>query len=212
MGIIVSSCVTVDHYKIIQQSAVESLAIKDATEFKVKPIDFSAIRPESLGYSNVEEWKADLAPVPKAFEDSFLDLSEMVKNSSNNAYAPKYNFANIVDKKLIFLKKDEPVTSGIVVNIAVKEIIQRWNYFNQKPDEFICDITFTDAANNHQLFSALINVTSWQEASYARSGNGPMLAVGPGLSFSGRLKATAYNLACVLVTVMAQGKIASFYK
>jgi hypothetical protein len=52
---IAASCAAAVYYNTIEQSAGPSEQIKSATEFKVKPIDFSAINPKDLGYNNSEE-------------------------------------------------------------------------------------------------------------------------------------------------------------
>lgn len=180
---IATSCGAAGYYETMQQPPGESDAIKTASEFKVKPIDFSAIKPADLGYNNADEWKTDLEPVPQAFAEAFPILLKE---------------ANISNKKITMVKKDEPVTSGIVVEVAVKSIAVKWNYFSAQPDEFMCNITLTNAANNQKLFSGVVNVNS-------RSGN-PWAQAHKG-SFSNRLQTAAYNIAWVLTKIMSLGKI-----
>jgi hypothetical protein len=200
---IISSCKTTDNYhrtiyRTNQQPAVASATIKDAAEFKVKPIDFSAINPTYLGYANANEWKADLESVPQAFADALLQLDEEAKTIASDTPPPKY--------KVIMLKENEPISSGIIVSVIVKSITQKWTYGSKNPDEFLCNVTFTDASNKQVLFSSIVTVTSKQATLYI-GGNRGLFPVGPGMSFSSRLKAAAYNMAQVLTTIMRQGKI-----
>jgi hypothetical protein len=180
---IASSCGAAAYYATIEQPSTASEAIKSATEFNVKPIDFGAIKPVDLGYSKAEEWKADLEPVPQAFAEAFPIL---------------FKEANVSNKKIIMLKKGEQVKSGIVVDITVKSIILKYNYFTAQPDELICSLTFTDAASGQKLFSGEVNVNS-------RSGNPWGQAYKA--SFSNRLQSATYNIAWILTKIMAQGKI-----
>ncbi|MDD5167288.1 MAG: hypothetical protein PHN75_00585 [Syntrophales bacterium] len=195
----VSSCKTT--YKTIRQPSVESAAIKTATEFKVRAIDFSEIRSEDLGYSKEKEWKDDLEYVNKAFADACLSASGMKRG---NVSRPQYN--------IVMLKREASATSGIVVTVSVQNIFQKWNYFDNKPDELLCKVTFTDSSNNKELFSASVIVNSRQEMVYVGGNRGyfpsqGLFPVGPGLSFSGRLKAAAENLVEVLITIMELGII-----
>ena len=105
---IAASCAAAVYYNTIEQSAGSSEQIKSATEFKVKPIDFSAINPKDLGYNNSEEWNTDSKDVPKAFADSFPILLKE---------------AGIENKKVIAIKRDELVSKGIIVDVAVKKLI-----------------------------------------------------------------------------------------
>ena len=180
---IAASCGAAAYYETMQQPAAESAIVKAASEFKIKPIDFSAIKPADLGYSKAEEWKADLEPVPQAFAEAFPIL---------------FKEANVSNKKIIMLKKGEQVGSGIVVDVAVKSIILKYNYFSAQPDELICSLTFTDAASGQKLFSGEVNVNS-------RSGN--PWAQAYKASFSNRLQSAAYNIAWVLTKIMSLGKI-----
>ena len=197
--VIILSCMnrTASYSSTMQQTLAEAAAIKTASEFKVKPIDFSAIKPLELGYGKTEEWIADLEPVPRAFADSFpAVLQELPKEEK------------IQSKKIIMIKKDETVTSGIIIDVSVKEIVLNWKYFRQKPDEFICDVSFTDADSGQKLFSGVVTVNSDRDAgSLYVGGRGPKFAVGPGMSFSGRIQAAANNMAWVMTKVMTHGKI-----
>ena len=180
---VATSCGAAAYYETIGQPSGESAVVKAGSEFKVKPIDFSAIKPADLGYSKAEEWKADIEPVPQAFVEAFPILLKE---------------ANISNKKVTMIKKDEPVINGIVVEVVVKTIAVKWNYFTAQPDELICNLTFIDAANGQKLFSSIVNVNS-------RSGN--PYAQAYKASFSNRLQTAAYNIAWVLTKIMAQGKI-----
>lgn len=180
---IAASCSAAAYYNTIEQSAGPSEQIKSATEFRVKPIDFSAINPKDLGYNTAEEWNTDSKDVPKAFADSFPILLKE---------------AGIESKKVIMIKRDEPVSKGIVVDVAVKKINLKWNYFSGQPDEYLCNVSYTDAGSSQKLFSAVINVNSRAGNPYAQAW---------GMGFSGRLQTAAYNIAWVLTKIMTQGKI-----
>jgi len=180
---IASSCGAAAYYATIEQPSSASELIKSGTEFSVKPIDFGAINPKDLGYNSAEEWKTDSKPVPQAFADAFPVLLKE---------------ANIDNKKVKIISPDERVSKGIVVDVAVKSIILKWNAFAAQPDEFLCNVSFTDAATSQKLFSGVVTVNS-------RSGN--PYAQAWGMSFSNRLQQAAYNIAWVLTKIMAQGKI-----
>ena len=179
---IAASCGAVGYYTTLEQSAGSEM-IKSAGEFSVSPIDFSAINPKDLGYTTNEEWKTDNAGVPGAFADAFPVLLKE---------------ANISSKKVAMVKRDEKVSKGIIVEVAVTKIILNWSYMTARPDEFVCKVTFTSAANGQKLFSGIVNVNS-------RSGN--PYAQAWGASFSNRLQAAAHNIAWVLTKVMVEGKI-----
>jgi hypothetical protein len=106
--------------------------------------------------------------------------------------------ANISNKKVTIVKRDEKISKGIIVEVAVTKIILNWSYMTGRPDEFICKVTFTNAADGQQLFSGTVNVNS-------RSGN--PYAQAWGASFSNRLQTAAYNIAWVLTKVMVAGKV-----
>ena len=180
---IAASCGAAVYYYTIEQPDVSSEQIKSAMEFKVKPIDFSAVNPKDLGYNNSEEWNTDSKDVPKAFADSFPILLKE---------------AGISNKKVIAINRDELVSKGIVVDVAVKKINLKWNYFSGQPDEYICNVSFADAATGQKLFSAVVNVNSRAGNPYAQAW---------GMGFSGRLQTAAYNIAWVLTKIMTQGKI-----
>ena len=180
---IAACCNAAAYYNTIEQPDVSSEQIKSATEFKVKPLDFSAINPKELGYNTSEEWNTDSKDVPKAFADSFPILLKE---------------AGIENKKVSAIKRDELVSKGIVVDVVVKKILVKWNYFSGQPDEYVCNVNFTDAPSGQKLFSAVINVNSRAGNPYAQAW---------GMGFSGRLQTAAYNIAWVLTKIMAQGKI-----
>jgi hypothetical protein len=180
---IAASCGAAAYYNTIEQSAGPSEQIKSAAEFKVRPLDFSAINPKDLGYNTVDEWKVDSKGVPKAFADSFPILLKE---------------AGMESKKVISIKPDESTSKGIVVDVAVKKILVKWNYFSGQPDEYVCNVSFTDTASGQKLFTAIINVNSRAGNPYAQAW---------GMGFSGRLQTAAYNIAWVLTKIMIQGKI-----
>jgi hypothetical protein len=180
---IASSCSAAAYYATIEQPSGASELIKSGTEFSVRPIDFGAVNPKDLGYNSAEEWKTDNKTVPQAFADAFPVLLKE---------------ANIENKKVKIISQDERISKGIVVDVAVKSIILKWNAFMAQPDEFLCNVTFTDAATGQKLFSGVVTVNS-------RSGN--PYAQAWGASFSNRLQQAAYNIAWVLTKIMAQGKI-----
>jgi hypothetical protein len=177
-----TSCFAVGYYSTQEQTAGSDM-IKSASEFSVRPIDFSAINAKDLGYTNNEEWKTDLTPVPGVFADAFPVLLKE---------------ANIGNKKVAIVKRDEKVSKGIIVEVAVTKIILNWSYMTARPDELVCNVIFINAANGQKLFSGIVNVNS-------RSGN--PYAQAWGASFSNRLQAAAYNIAWVLTKVMVEGKI-----
>jgi hypothetical protein len=177
------TCSAVAYYATIERPANASEQIKAANEFSVRPIDFSAINPKDLGYANAEEWIADNKDVPKVFADAFPILLKE---------------ASIENKKVTMLKKDEEVSKGIIVEVAVTKIILNWDTWRAQLDEFICKIAFINAASGQKIFSGMVNVNS-------RSGN-PYAQVWGG-SFSLRLQAAAYNTAWVLTKIMTQGKV-----
>jgi hypothetical protein len=180
---IATSCGAAVYYTTMEQPSGASELIKSATEFNVKPIDFSAINPKDLGYSNSEEWTTDSKDVPTAFADAFPVLLKEAK---------------IENKKIVMIDKGGKVSRGIIVEVAVTKIILNWSFMTAQPDEYICKITFTNAADGKKLFSGIVNVNS-------RAGN-PYAQVW-GAGFSARLSTASYNIAWVLTKIMAQGKI-----
>lgn len=178
-----TSCWAFGYYSTMEQPSEASERIKAASEFNVKPVDFSAINPKDLGYTNPGEWDADRVDVPKAFTDAFPILLQEAK---------------VDNKKVRAIGGDEKIAKGIIVEVAVTKIILKWNFMMARPDEFICKITFTNAANGQKLFSGVVNINS-------RAGN--PFAQGWKASFSGRLNTAAYNMAWVLTKIMTQGKV-----
>ena len=192
---ILSSCAPSNFYKTVQQPPIGSDEIKAAVEFKVRPIDFRAIKYTDMGYASGKEWMEEIESVPQALAEGFK---------------PRYILERKMDKKVIMLKEGDPVASGIVVQTAVRSIVQRWNYFSQEPDEYTCSITFTDAATGRELFSGVVLVKSRpaQTSTVGGSGfGGGGYAVGPELSFGGRLRAGARNIGWVLTKIMKEGRI-----
>ncbi len=180
---IATSCEAAGYYTTMEQTTTASELIKAGTEFNVKNLDFSAINPKDLGYANSGEWDADSKAIPKAFAEAFPVLLKE---------------ANIENKKVSVITGKERINKGIIIEVAVTKIILKWNFMMARPDEFICKVTFTNAADGQKLFSGLVNVNS-------RAGN-PYAQVW-GAGFSARLNTAAYNIAWVLTKIMVQGKI-----
>jgi hypothetical protein len=157
--------------------------IKAAPEFGVLPIDYSAIDPKKLGYTNNAEWNADKNGVPQAFADAFPALLKE---------------ANISNKKVSMIQKTDKISKGILAEVTVSKIILNWNAWTGRPDEYICKITFTNAATGQKLYSGIVNINSL-------SGN--LYAQGWGNSFGRRMQAAAFNMAWVLTKIMADGKL-----
>ncbi len=180
---IATSCGAAGYYTTIEQTSTAPELIKAGAEFNVKNLDFSAINPKDLGYANSGEWDADSKAIPKAFAEAFPVLLKE---------------ANIENKKVSVITGSEKFNKGIIVEVAVTQIILKWSFMMARPDEFICKITFTNAADGQKLFSGIVNVNS-------RSGN--PYAQAWGSSFSNRLQTASYNIAWVLTKIMVQGKI-----
>ena len=170
------------YYKTVEQPPAVSDQIKAGTEFSVLPIDYSAINPKDLGYTNNADWDADKNQVPKTFADSFPVLLKEAKVSNKNVSVIK--------------SADKP-TKGIIVEVAVTKINLNWNAWTNSPDEYVCKITFTNAADGQKLFSGVVNVSTF-------SGN-PFTSAWTG--FSGRMQSAAYNIAWVLTKIMTEGKV-----
>ncbi len=180
---IAATCGAAAYYTTMEQPSTASDIIKSGAEFNVKPIDFSAVNPKDLGYATAAEWEADTKDIPRSFADAFPILLKE---------------ANISNKKIVMINREEKVGRGIIVEVAVTQIILKWNFMMARPDEYICKVTFTNAADGQKLFSGVVNVNS-------RSGN-PYAQVW-GAGFAARLNTASYNIAWVLTKIMAQGKI-----
>jgi hypothetical protein len=180
---IAANCGAAAYYTTMEQPSSPSAQIIAGTDFNVRTIDFGAIVPTELGYTKAEEWITDSKDVPKAFADAFPILLKET---------------NIGNKKVNVIARDEKVSKGIVVDVAVTKIILNWSFMRPRPDEFICKVTFTNAADGQKLFSGIVNVNSM-------SGN-PYTQVW-GAGFSNRLQTAAYNMAWVLTKIMVQGRI-----
>ncbi len=198
-------------YKVINQTAAASGRIKNAAEFKVRDIDYSAINAKELGYSSDEEWKVEKKDIPKTFAES---LSKLARKEG------------IENKKIIMLKHKETANDGIVIEVAVQRIMLNWNYAAQKPDVYLCDINFTDYRNGQKLFSGIVIITTIGEGEMRvgsmrtthsgrfSAGVSFSIPVNPGMpgwegSFNGRLHIAAYNMAWVITKIMLNGEIAS---
>jgi hypothetical protein len=180
---IAANCGAAAYYNTIEQPSAPSMQIKTGTDFNVRAIDFSAIVPTELGYAKAEEWNADSKDVPQVFADAFPVLLKEGK---------------IENKKVNVIARDEPINKGIVVDVAVTKIILKWSFMRPRPDEFICQVTFTNAADGQKLFSGIVNVNSMSGNPYAQIFGG---------GFGGRLQTAAYNVAWVLTKIMVQGRI-----
>lgn len=170
------------YYTTVQQSPAVSERIKAGTDFSVLPIDYSAINPKDLGYTNDADWDADKRAVPKAFADAFPVLLKE---------------ADITNKKISVASGGDKITQGVIAQVAVTRINLNWNAWTNRPDEYVCKITFTDAADGQTLFSGEVNVSTF-------SGN-PFTSAWS--SFGRRMQNAAYNIAWVLTKIMTQGRI-----
>jgi hypothetical protein len=171
------------YYTTTEQPQEASVQIKTATEFGVLPIDFGAIDPKELGYTNNEEWNGDKNGVPPAFADAFPAL---------------FKEANISNKKVSMIQKTDKINKGIIAEVAVSKIILNWNVWTGRPDEYICKITFTNAATGQKLYSGVVNINSLSGNPYAQ---------GWGNSFGRRMQSAAFNIAWVLTKIMTDGKL-----
>jgi ankyrin repeat protein len=186
-------------YKIIRQTDGTAEQIRDTREFKIRDIDYSAVKADALGYSNAEDWNVEKADVPKTYAGS---CSALLKE------------AGAANRKLLFIKHDETVHDGVVVEVAVKRIVLNWDYVDKKPDVYVCDISFTDSRSGRKLYSGLFYITS---RSSKRIGFGQgtgmgIVAVNPNMpdwegTFTGRLHIAAYNMAWIVTKIMVDGKI-----
>jgi len=170
------------YYKTVEQLQMVSTQIKSAMEFSVLPIDYSAINPKDLGYTNNADWDADKNQVPQAFTDSFPIL---LKEANSN-------------KKVTVIKGTDKPATGIVAEVAVTKINLNWNYWTGRPDEYVCKITFTNVADGQKLFSGVVNVSTFSGNPFTHAW---------GASFSGRMQSAAYNMAWVLTKIMTDGKV-----
>lgn len=170
------------YYKTEEQPQTVSTQIKSAMEFSVLPIDYSAINPKDLGYTNNADWDADKNQVPQAFTDSFPIL---LKEANSN-------------KKVTVVKSTDKPATGIVAEVAVTKINLKWNYWTGRPDEYVCKITFTHAADGQKLYSGIFNISTFSGNPFTHAW---------GASFSGRMQSAAYNMAWVLTKIMTDGKV-----
>lgn len=190
---------TTSRYKIVKQEAGPAERIKDAKEFRIKYIDYSAVKANEIGYSNSEDWNRERADVPKTYADA---CSALLKESG------------AANRKISFIKQDETAGDGVVVDVSVKRIVLNWNYADKKPDVYICNISFIDSRSGQKLYSGIVYVTSRDPK---RIGFGAWRGIGnitanpsmPGWegTFSGRLNIAAYNMAWVVTRIMVDGKI-----
>lgn len=171
------------YYTTMEQPQAASDQIKAGNDFSILPIDFSAIDPKELGYPNNEEWNADKNQVPPAFADAFPFLLKE---------------ANITNKKIAMMNKADKINKGIIAEVAVTKIILNWNAWTGRPDEYICKITFTNAANGQKLYSGIVNINSLSGNPYTQ---------GWGNSFGRRMQAAAFNIAWVMTKIMTEGKV-----
>ncbi|MEN6290766.1 MAG: ankyrin repeat domain-containing protein, partial [Methanobacterium sp.] len=187
---------TASRYKIIKQTACLDERIRETKDFKIRYIDYSAVSPNEIGYSNTEEWNVEKAGIPKTFADS---CSTLLKESG------------AANKTLLFIKHDEIVNDGVVVDVYVKRIILNWNHFDKKPDVYVCDINFIDSRNGQKLFSGILYITSRSPKRVSFSGGRGSIPVNPNMpgwegTFSGRLHIAAYNMAWIVTKIIIDGK------
>jgi hypothetical protein len=186
IGIYITFCTSLvyagAYYKTVEQPQTVSAQIKAGMEFNILPIDYSAINPKDLGYTNNADWDADKNQVPQAFADSFPIL---LKKANSN-------------KKVTVMKGSDKPARGIVAEVAVTKINLNWNYWTARPDEYVCKITFTNVADGQKLFSGVVNVSTFSGNPFTHAW---------GASFSGRMQSAAYNMAWVLTKIMTEGKI-----
>jgi hypothetical protein len=178
-------CGADDYYTTIEQLSESSAQIRTAIEFKVRPIDFSAINPSDLGYSNPEEWKNDLKDVPNAFASAFPVLLKE---------------AGIENKNFTLISRDERISQGVIVDVAVTKIILKFNVMYVVNDEFICNISFKNASDGRKLFSCVVNVQNRKRGVSTGTQAWTM-------RFSERVNSSAYNIAMVLTKIGMHGKI-----
>lgn len=170
------------YYKTIEQPQTPSAEIKAATSFSVLPIDYSAINPKDLGYTNNADWDSDKNQVPQSFADSFPLLLKEANSS----------------KKVAVIKSSDKPAQGIIAEVAVTKINLNWNYWTARPDEYECKVTFTNAADGKKLYSGIVNITTFSGNPFTQAWGG---------SFSGRMQSAAYNMAWVLTKIMAEGRL-----
>lgn len=170
------------YYKVTEQPQAICQKIKSGTDFSVMPVDFSAISAKDLGYAKNEEWDADRSTVPQAFADSFPILLKE---------------ANVSNKKVSLLKSGEKAATGIIAEVVVTKMNLNWNAWTNRPDEYVCKITFTDTADGQKIYAAVVSVSSFSGNPFASAW----------ASFSGRMNAAAYNMAWVLTKIMIDGTI-----
>lgn len=184
---------TDSRYKIIEQTAGLVERIREAKEFKIRGINFSAVKANEIGYSNTEEWNATIADIPKTYADSCSKLLEE---------------SGAANKKMFFIKHDETISGGIAVDVAVKRIILNWNYHDKEPDVYLCDISLIDSRNGQKLFSSIVHINSLSPT--RMPGKIPVNLNMPNWegTFSGRLHIAAYNMAWVITKIIIDGKIA----
>jgi len=186
IGIYITFCASLvyagAYYKTVEQPQTVSAQIKAGMEFNILPIDYSAINPKDLGYTNNADWDADKNQVPQAFADSFPILLKEANSS----------------KKVTVIKSTDKPAKGITAEVAVTKINLNWNYWTATPDEYVCKITFTNVADGQKLFAGVVNVSTFSGNPFTHAW---------GASFSGRMQSAAYNMAWVLTKIMTDGKI-----
>jgi hypothetical protein len=170
------------YYKVAEQPQAACQKIKAGKEFSVMPIDFGAINAKDLGYAKNEDWDADKSSLPQALADSFPILLKE---------------ASVSNKTVAVIKNTDKPTNGIIAQVAVTKMNLNWNGWTNRPDEYICTITFTDAIDGQKLYSAIVSVSTFSGNPFASAWSG----------FSGRMNAAAYNMAWILTKIMTDGKI-----
>ncbi|MFZ4439421.1 MAG: hypothetical protein ACOYOS_13410 [Syntrophales bacterium] len=177
-------------YETIKKPAIASEPIKSATEFYVRPLNFSSSNPKDAGYNSQEEWENESKGLPKEFAEAFPVL---LKKYANN------------NKKVIIISPNEVVKKGVIVEAVVTKIINLGSFFSGVKAELLCNLTFTDAESGQSLFSGVVTVSSYDTE---RPGI-PMF--GGYRSFSYHLHSSAFNVAFVLTKVMVNGNLQNPY-
>lgn len=176
-------------YTTIKQSNT-SEQIKNAIDFYIRPIDFSAVNPLDMGYNNKEQWESESKNIPKEFIDAFPDL---VKKD------------DIKNKNITVVDKDKIIKNGIIANVEVKNIIRlsavRGVFTGEGKVRFICNIKLIDAESDRELFAGAVNITSHESKKKAL----PMWGGYRGFDY--HLTTTAYNVAYVLTNIIINGHI-----
>jgi len=152
-----------------------------AIQFKLRPIDISAINYADYGYKNEQDWLNEWEGVPKeAYFESIQNYFDLM---------------DIEHKKVVMVGPVEEINEGIIVEVRIKEITIKRSFMNpNKYDEFLCSVQFIDAKNKKVLFDKILMIDNKD----LRRGFG-------GLSYSTRYKSAAHNIARYVTSIMIKG-------